>query len=134
MEFIFYSNQYLHAMWYESKVLTGNKQGRTIGFPTLNLDPLAIPPILKEGVYASLVKHNGNIYKGALFFGPRVMLNETHQVLEIYVFDFSKEIYGETVSFQVKDFIREVRNFASMDELKVQIKKDIQEINLCLNK
>lgn len=121
-------------MWYESKILTGNKQGRTIGFPTLNLDPLAIPPILKEGVYATLVKHNGSVYKGALFFGPRLMLNETKQALEIYVFDFSKEIYGETVSFQIKDYIREVRNFASLDELKEQIKKDIGTINLCLNK
>lgn len=121
-------------MWYESEVLKGNKQGKTIGYPTLNLDPLAIPPILKEGVYAALVKHNGSVYKGALFFGPRVVLNETHRVLEIYVFDFAKEIYEESVSFQVKDYIREVQNFASLDDLKEQIKNDIKAIKISLNK
>lgn len=121
-------------MWYESKVFTGNKQGRKIGYPTLNLDPLAIPPILKEGVYATLVKHDGTTYKGALFFGPRVVLNETHQVLEIYVFDFAEEIYNQTVFFQICDYIREVKTFESLDKLKEQIQKDLQEIKLVLNK
>ncbi len=121
-------------MWYESRVLTGNKQGRTIGFPTLNLDPSVLTIDLKEGVYASLVKHDGKVYKGALFLGPRAMLNETHQVLEIYVLDFSKEIYNKTVSFKILDYIREVRNFASFDKLKEQIEKDLEEIKLVLNK
>lgn len=121
-------------MWYESKVFAGNKQGRTIGFPTLNLDPSILPGNQKEGVYAALVKHNKNIYKGALFLGPRIMRNETKKVLEIYVFDFSKEIYDESMSFQILDYIREVRNFASPDELKQQIKKDIVAIEACLNK
>lgn len=121
-------------MWYESKVFKGNKQGRTIGFPTLNLNPFVLPKEQKEGVYASLVKHDGNTYKGALFLGPRIMLNETKQVLEIYLFDFSKEIYDQTVQFQILDYIREVQNFASLDELKSQIKKDIMAIEASLNK
>lgn len=121
-------------MWYESKVFKGNKQGRTIGFPTLNLDPSVLPQGHKEGVYAALAKHDGKVYKGALFFGPRAILKETKKVLEIYLIDFSKEIYDNIIVFQILDYIREVRNFSSFDELKKQIAKDIEAITLCLNK
>lgn len=121
-------------MWYESNVLKGNKQGRIIGYPTLNLDPLVLPGNFKKGVYASLLKYNGKVYKAALFFGPRTMFNESKNVLEIYVLDFSEEIYNKTVSFQIRNYIREVYNIASFESLKAQIKKDIHAIELCLNK
>lgn len=121
-------------MWYKSKVFPGFKQGRTIGYPTLNLDPLVLPANLKKGVYASIVKYNGKEYKAALFFGPRTLFNETKNVLEIYVLGFSEEIYNKTVSFQIRDYIREVYNFASIELLQDQIKKDVHAIELCLNK
>lgn len=121
-------------MWYESKVLRGNKQGRTIGYPTINLDPSVLPPEIKEGVYAALVKHDGKIYKGALFFGPRVILKETKKVLEIHLIDFSKEIYDNIILFQILDCIREVQNFSSLNELKEQIKKDVVAVEVILNK
>ncbi len=110
-------------------VLQGQKIGRTIGFPTINLDPTILPENFKEGVYAAVVKYENSIYEAALFFGARKIHNETNTVLEIYILDFDKEIYGEEITFQIKDFIRGVQNFNSLEEMKKQIQKDIEQIS-----
>ena len=114
--------------WYLSKVFKGTQTGRTINFPTINLDPTVLPAIYKEGVYASLVNYNQKEYKGALYFGPRLVLKETKNVLEIFVFDFDKEIYNETIEFQIRDYVRGVLNFKSMEQMKKQLEDDISEI------
>ena len=111
--------------WFKEKVLQGTKDGRTIGFPTLNLSPKKFIGQFKEGVYTSQVKFQKKKYLGILYFGPRLVKGETHPVLEIRVLGFNKEIYGETIEFSFGKFIRGVMNFSSMDELKKQIKKDI---------
>ena len=120
-------------VWHKSTVLGGNKIGRTLGFPTINLDPLLFPVGKKEGVYAALVKHKNTTYKGALFFGPRLVLGETKKVLEIFILDFNQEIYDQTAKFQIKNFIREVQHFSSLKILKRQLKKDIVQIKTLLS-
>ncbi|QQG40638.1 MAG: riboflavin kinase [Candidatus Levyibacteriota bacterium] len=114
--------------WRQSRVYHGKKQGRLLGFPTLNLDPLVLPKDQKEGVYAAIVKLKGKTYKAALFFGPRIVVGETYNTLELYVFDFSDEIYDKKIEFQILDFIRGVMDFSSFEELKKQIKKDVEKI------
>ncbi len=113
---------------YKGRVLRGEQLGRTIGFPTLNLDPLIIPQNTKLGVYASNINIKGESYLGALYFGPRLIKGESNNVLEIYVFEFDKEVYGVEVLFTIGYFIRPAQNFDSVDELKVQIQKDVDEI------
>jgi len=112
-------------MWYKTKVLPGAKNGRTIGFPTVNLDPHILISAFKEGIYASQVKYLGKTYVGALYLGPRLVKGEKNIILEIHILDFNKEIYGEEIMFSVGKFIREIMNFPSMQELKLQIEKDI---------
>ena|SRR3989344_845645 len=111
--------------WYQARVLHGEKTGRTIGFPTVNLDPSVIPQDTEKGIYASLVKINGKDYHGVLYFGPRLVKNETHDVLEIHVLEFAEEIYGDEISFTLEKFVRGVKNFASLEELKEAIKLDV---------
>ncbi len=111
--------------WYKEKVLKGSQDGRKIGFPTLNLSPLQLTGTVDEGVYISKIKYQNKLYNGLLFYGPRLVKNETHVILEIYVLDFSNEIYNETIQFTVGKFIRGVLSFQSMDELKIQINKDL---------
>lgn len=113
---------------YKGKVLTGEKAGRTIGFPTVNLSPHIVPATLRQGVYAAAVEYKNKEYKGALYYGPRLVKKETKAVLEIYIIDFDKEIYGEWISFEIIKFIRGIRNFNSMDLLKKQITIDIADI------
>jgi len=115
-------------MWYKAVVLQGEKTGRSIGFPTVNLSPAIIPAQTTLGVYSSVVKYNEKEYKGALYFGPRLVKNETTNVLEIYILDFNKEIYAEEISFKLGRFIRAVKNFTSLEELKEQLKTDIKEV------
>lgn len=118
-------------MWFNGRVLKGDQTGRTIGFPTINLDPSIIEGTidkLEKGVYAARVKMHDIIYKGALYYGPRVVKNETHNVLEIHVLDFDKEVYGETIMFEIVHFVRPVMDFNSLERLQEQIKSDITTI------
>lgn len=118
--------------WYTGKVLRGDQTGRAINIPTINLYPTILPPNFKKGIYAALVKYNHQVYRAALYLGPRLVLGETHTILELNIFDFNKEIYEETVQFQIKDFIRGVKNYISLEEMKKDIESDIEKINKIL--
>ncbi len=114
--------------WYKSTVLRGKKLGRKLNFPTVNLDPAVWPSNLREGVYGSLVKYQNKTYKGALYYGPRLVLGETAKVLEIYILDFKNDLYGQEISWQIQKYLRGTQNFSSLEDLKVQLKKDIDNI------
>ncbi|MBI5127567.1 riboflavin kinase [Candidatus Roizmanbacteria bacterium] len=115
-------------VWYTDKVVHGSGGGKRLGFPTINLDPSRFIADLKEGVYYSLVMYGNKTYLGALYFGPRLVNKETKPVLEIYILNFHKDIYGETVEYTVGQFIRGVMDFENMEELKKQIQKDVEKI------
>lgn len=111
------------------KVLKGNQLGRTINYPTINLDPNLVAKLgLQHGVYASQVEIANKQYLGALYFGPRLVLNETRDVLEIHLLNFYQEIYEQTIKFKVGKFVRGILNFSSFAELKSQLDKDINDI------
>lgn len=114
--------------WYKSKVYKGDQLGRTIGFPTLNLNPNVLNKPYQEGVYAALVEFAGKEYKGMLYLGPRLVLGETKQVLEINVFDFDQEIYDKEVLFHIGPYIRPIGNFLSLDAMKKQLEVDKKNV------
>lgn len=116
------------SIWYTSKVFEGTHDGKKIGFPTVNLSSHILHSSQKQGVYASYVKYKNVLYKGALFFGQRLVKNETDVVLEIYILNFNQEIYGKTIEFTIDRFIRPPLSFTSMEHLKLQIKKDIEQV------
>ena len=113
--------------WYKAKVHSGSQLGRTIAVPTVNLNP-AILSHFPEGIYACFVRYNRKAYAGALYLGKRLVLGETRTVLEIHLLDFHKEIYGEYIMFQIKDFIRAPRVFSSMIEMQKVIAEDIERV------
>jgi riboflavin kinase/FMN adenylyltransferase len=114
--------------WYQSRVTHGKKLGRTIGYPTINLDNPELLEEEKEGVYGALVNIDGKIYQGALYYGPRKVLKETTNVIEIFVFDFSKELYDQKVTFSLHAFIRGVMDFADFSLLKKQLESDCDTV------
>ncbi len=114
---------------YKSTVTKGQQLGRTLGFPTLNLNPSVLPAEIKHGIYSSTIQIHGKEYKAALYLGPRLVLGETHPVLEIHVLNFHEEIYGEEVIFTIGDFIRDIANLPSLEDMKQQLKKDIDTID-----
>jgi riboflavin kinase/FMN adenylyltransferase len=110
--------------------MRGDQYGRTLGFPTANLDAAVLSHVEKEGVYACKVRLGKQFYRGALYLGPRIVLRETKRVLEIHILDFDQEIYGETLSFQLGPFIRPPMGFNTVDELKSQLNQDIEAARL----
>ncbi len=109
-----------------AKVIAGVKRGRLLGFPTANLDKkdLDIP----HGVYLVQTKINDKIYQGLLHFGYKETFNEGPS-LEIFIKDFSGNLYQKEIEIKVVKKIREVKKFKSLLQLKEQIKKDLQMIN-----
>ena len=116
------------SIWYTGTVFRGNQLGRTIGYPTINLDPTLLPSTQKPGVYASRVRTHGKEYLGALYIGPRLVLKEMTTVLEIYILDFDEDIYEQPVEFQVHTFIRGVENFPDFDHLQKRLALDVDVV------
>lgn len=110
---------------YSATVLRGDQYGRTLGFPTANLDPNVLKHVKKEGVYKCMVHLGSHAYRGALYLGPRIVLGETKRVLEIHIIDFDQEIYGQALSFELGSFIRPPLDFAGTAALKEQFASDV---------
>ncbi len=111
-------------------VVHGNALGRTIGFPTANLNiDDATKLIPSHGVYAVQIERDGIWYDGMMNIGYRPTIsNSTGQTLEVHIFDFSEDLYGTmlTVSFITK--LRDEVKFDGVDQLKQQLKQDEETI------
>jgi len=107
------------------RVVHGDKKGRTIGFPTINVGiSRRQSPVL--GVFNVLVEINKKAYSGVCNVGKRPTVNGEKTLLEVFIFDFNQEIYGERVTIVFKQKSREELKFASLEELKLQIAKDVE--------
>ena len=118
---------------YQGIVIKGLGNGKTKAFATVNLEPNILAKDLDKGVYASWVFVNDKKYRGALYFGPRKIISETKDVLEIHILDFQDDIYGQEISFSLEKFIIGVKDFSTFEELKKQIASDIQEVTAALH-
>jgi riboflavin kinase/FMN adenylyltransferase len=119
--------QYLGEQYqFNGEVVKGNQLGRTIGFPTANIqisDKNKIIPA--NGVYAVELDLNGERLNGVMNIGTKPTVQDSLQIhLEVFIFDFSSDIYGENLHVYVRDFIRSEKRFSSLDELKLQLRKD----------
>jgi riboflavin kinase/FMN adenylyltransferase len=111
------------------KVTQGNQIGRTIGYPTANVEvkhTYKNKLIPKQGVYAVLVQFDGNSYKGMANIGYRPTLKiEKHELTtEVHLFNFSKAIYDKFLSVFFIHRIRDEVKFNSLEQLKEQLAKD----------
>ena len=107
------------------RVSHGDKKGRTIGFPTINIGiRRRLSPIL--GVFNVLVEINKETYHGVCNVGKRPTVGGEKTLLEVFIFDFKGDIYGEHVNIVFKHKSREEMKFGSFGELKQQIAKDVE--------
>ena len=108
------------------RVIHGDKNGRTIGFPTANI-PIKRMKSAVNGVYAVQTSmQNGSNYYGVANIGHRPTIGGTRTQLEVHIFGFSQDIYGEHIEVTFRKKIRDEKKFDSFDELKNQIKLDAQ--------
>lgn len=114
-------------MKFSSIVIKGEGMGKKLGFPTINL---VVPKNfdLADGVYACEVKTNVGIFKGGLHYGFKKTLSPNIRSLEIHLKNFNGDLYGKEVEVEILRFIRENKSFSNIEELKMQIAKDIDAI------
>ncbi|AHV97815.1 bifunctional riboflavin kinase/FAD synthetase [Paenibacillus sabinae] len=107
-------------------VVHGEKRGRTIGFPTANLELEDRYVIPARGVYAVRAFHNGKALPGVMNVGVKPTFHEgvTTPTFEIHMLDFSGNIYGEELKVELVSFIRPERRFDSVESLISQIRED----------
>ena len=119
-------------------VIKGKQIGRTIGFPTANINNDDVKKMLKTGVYGVNVYYNDNVYLGMMNIGHNPTCNFTNDLsIEINLFDVNKDLYNQTLKIEVFCFIRDELKFNNVDELIAQLEKDKKNIinkNLILAK
>lgn len=137
-----------YEFFFEGEVVHGNKMGRQLGYPTANLKINNEEKIIPgDGIYAVYVEVNGQramvnkqsdsahspftVYhsrlKGMMSIGFRPTVDGKKRVIEVNIFDFEKELYGQSLRVYVKKFLRAEAKFNTLDELARQIGKDREE-------
>ncbi len=119
------ANIYKHSLrlrlkfW--GKVRTHNKRGKSLGFPTVNIN---LAKKIPEGIYISKTRFDGKEHKSITFIGIAKTFNEKKFHSETYILDFNKQIYGKWISVKLLKKIRNNKKFSSVNELVKQMKKD----------
>ena len=108
-------------------IIHGKGLGRTVGMPTANLCPqrgMEIPP---KGVYASIVHLRSGEYIGVTNIGERPTVdNDKRWTIETNINGFSSDIYGETMTLSIMYFLRSIRKMDSLEEVRDQVRKDME--------
>jgi riboflavin kinase / FMN adenylyltransferase len=115
--------KHLYIFW--GKVIGGYKRGKQLGFPTANIH---LHKKIPEGIYASEIKINKEIYKSATFIGAAKTFGQKDYKAEVYILDFDKNIYGKWISVQLFKKIRGNEKFDSEKELVAQMREDVKEV------
>jgi riboflavin kinase/FMN adenylyltransferase len=106
-------------------VVAGAGRGRTLGFPTANVAPDR-PVLVAAGVYACTVEVGGQRRQAVVNVGVRPTFGEEALAVEAYLFDFSGDLYGQTIRLSFVSRVREERRFSSVDALRAQIADDVE--------
>lgn len=108
------------------EVVAGNRLGRTIGFPTVNVLPAKNKLLPPNGVYFSEVRCRGKIYRAISNVGYKpTVTKERVMGVESYLYDFDQEVYGEPIEVYLLAFRRPERQFENVEALRAQLKEDI---------
>ncbi len=115
------------------KVIKGNQIGRTIGFPTANIECDFMQKLLPaDGVYAGKLHVNGHTYNAMANLGSRPTIGSKQRKLEVHCIGTDIHLYESEVRFELYKFLRGIEEFANLDALKKQLEADKKEANLIL--
>ncbi|MDE7251646.1 MAG: bifunctional riboflavin kinase/FAD synthetase [Acetatifactor sp.] len=107
-------------------VVHGNRVGRTLGFPTVNLLPAENKLLPPNGVYYSKVYYRGRYYPSISNVGCKPTVTKEGTVgVESYLYDFDSDIYGQEIKVELLSFLRPEQRFADVEALKKQLQEDI---------
>lgn len=107
------------------RVVTGDKIGHTLGFPTANIEidsKYKLIPV--DGIYAVTVRHEHGHYGGMLYIGYRPALQGKRRNIEVNIFDFNRDIYGESLTVHFHKMLRGDQTFEGLEAMQAQLKRD----------
>ena len=114
------------------KIITSDKRGRVLGFPTANLDirpKQALPP---NGIYATIAQVDGKQFSSATNIGVRPTFGEGAKTVETHLLDYKGDLYGKDMRLEFVQKLRDEQSFPSSEDLKAQIEKDVREVEAIL--
>ena len=120
----------MRPYFFYGEVVHGRELGRKLSIPTVNLIPKESKLLVPNGVYFSTVEIDGVKYDSITNIGrkPTVEGDSAQRIIiESHIYDFDKDIYGKELTVSILDFLRPEMNFGSLDALKEQLKRDVQQ-------
>lgn len=117
------------AFSFTAPVTEGDKRGRTIGFPTVNQIYPEKKAELKFGVYHTRVEIDGEVFSGVTNVGIRPTFRNDFVSAETYILDYDGDCYGKAVKLSFVEYLREEKEFRSIEELRAEIEKNVQYVS-----
>ena len=118
----------------KGKVITSDKRGRLLGFPTANLDIRPEQALPDNGIYATITQVNGEHLPSATNIGTRPTFGEGERMVETHLLNYKGDLYGKQITVQFVRKVRDERRFSSADALIMQMERDVQEVDAILAK
>ena len=123
-----------HHFYLTGKVITSDKRGRLLGFPTANLDIEPWQALPHNGIYATITQADGRQFPSATNIGSRPTFGGGKRTVETHLLDYQGSLYGKEIRVEFLQKLRDERRFASPQALKAQIAEDIREVEALLAK
>ena len=115
-----------YPFFVQSEVIHGRQLGRTLGIPTINMELPAEKLLPPKGVYVTRLMIDGNFCTGVTNVGQKPTVNNTNKVsVETHILDYEGDLYGHTLCVSFLAYLRPEQKFASVEELKAQMERDI---------
>lgn len=130
------ANHFLgHSYSITGRVVIGDRLGRELGYPTANIEIENKNKLVPaDGIYAVTVLHGQKVYKGMLYIGIRPTINGSKRNIEVNIFDFNSDVYGESLTVSFHHRIRGDEKFNDLEELKQQLHRDKEDALQALEK
>ena len=116
------------------KVITSDKRGRVLGFPTANLDIKPQQALPDNGIYATITQVDGRQFPSATNVGTRPTFGNGKKTVETHLLNYKGDLYGKEISVGFVQKLRDEQHFPSPEELKAQMRKDVLEVEAILPK
>ncbi len=123
-----------HHFYLRGKVITSDKRGRALGFPTANLESKPQQALPNNGIYATITHVDGKQFPSATNIGTRPTFGEGRKMVENHLLNYKGNLYGKEIRVEFVQKLRDEKRFASSEELKTQIERDVRKVQALLAK
>jgi len=115
-----------------ARVISTDKRGQTLGFPTANLNVRSGQALPNRGVYGTITCVNNNRFASATNIGVRPTFGGGGETVETHLLDYQGDLYGKELKVKFVRKLRDEKRFASPEELKIQIKRDVEKVRILI--